>query len=82
MTERDLAYNICRCMASDIVDANGGVSMGGGSFSEAYANRRYKAGDKNVADIAECAGALRHWVSSVGYDEDGKFEIIMSDYKQ
>ena len=82
MTERELAYNICRVSAQNIVDANGGISMGGITLGEKYAERRYRAGDSDVMDISECQMALRHWVSAVGYDNDGKFEIEMSDYIQ
>lgn len=82
MTERDLAQNICRVMAQSIVDDNGGISMGGISLGEAYAQRRYKSGDTDVMDIAECQQALCHWVEAVGYNSDGKFEIIISNHIQ
>lgn len=82
MTEKELAYNICRVSAQSIVDANGGVSMGGILLSDAYAQRRYNAGDNDVMDISECQMALCHWVSAVGYNNDNKFEIVMSNYIQ
>ena len=82
MTEKELAYNICRVMAQSIVDENGGITMGGISFGEAYAQRRHKAGDSDVMDISECQMALRHWVNAVGYGKDGKFQVIMSNYIQ
>ena len=80
--ERDLAERICKVSAQNIVDQNGGVSMGGITLSEKYAERRYKAGDTDMNDIWECQQALRHWVDAVGYNSDGKFEIVMSNYIQ
>ena len=82
MTERELAENICKVCAQAIVDENGGITMGGISFSEKYAERRYKAGVKDMNDVWECQQALRHWVDAVGYRKDGSFEVVMSKHLQ
>lgn len=78
MTERQLAENICKVAARNLVDDNGGVSMGGISLAEAYAQRHYKAGGYDPKDVDECAAALRHWVEAAGYDENGNFQYIIT----
>ena len=40
--EKRLAVSICNMYAKQIVDENGGVTMGGITLGEKYAERRYK----------------------------------------
>ena len=80
MTERELAENICKVAARNIVDDNGGSTMGGIELGERYASRLYKAGGFNVMEVEEYQQALRHWVEAVGYNDKGEFEIVLSSH--
>ncbi len=82
MEERQLAENICRVAARNIVDDNGGTTMGGIELSEKYAERLYKAGGYDPIEVSNLSQALRHWVDAVGYDKDGKFQIVISNHIQ
>ena len=82
MTERDLAEKVCNECAKAIVDEQGGISMGGISLAEAYAKREYRKGSYDVMQIGLVSQALRHWVSAVGYADNGEFQIVMSNYIQ
>ena len=72
--EKRLAVSICNMYAKQIVDENCGVTMGGITLGEKYAEKRYKKGDSDVLDINKCQMALRHWVYSVGYETVGFYE--------
>ena len=78
--EKRLAVSICNMYAKQIVDENGGVTMGGITLGEKYAERRYKKGDNDILDISKCQMALRHWVCSVGYEKEDVFHIIISHH--
>ncbi len=80
MTERDLAMNICNVHARTIVDDNGGVTLGGNTLAEKYAEVYNKAGGYNPQEIESNTQALRHWVESAGYNADGKFEVKISNH--
>ena len=82
MTEKELAYNISRIHAQSIVDSNGRGTMNGMTLGKKYAEWLYKAGGYNAMAIADAEMALCHWVSSVGYDQNGKFQIIISEFIQ
>ena len=71
MTERQLAENICRVHAQMIVDDAGGITLGGANLAD-----RHFAMWKDF----ECSQALRHWVASAGYDENGEFEYYISNH--
>lgn len=80
MTERDLAEKISNAYAQKIVDdVFGGVTVGGGQLAEGYFNR-YLTDDFD--EVYRNQMALRHWVSVAGYNVDGTFEVIMSNYIQ
>ena len=79
MTERMMAYHICKVYARDIVDECGGHTMSGVELSEKYTERLYKAGGYNPMEIFDYSQALRHWVDAVGYNKSGNFEICISD---
>jgi len=78
MTEREIAENICRAMARNLVDENGGFSMGGTTLAEKYSERQFKAG-YDIQMIAKHANALRHWVVAAGYDLDNSFRVVLSN---
>lgn len=80
MTERELANNICACHAKTLVDEAGGITLGGYGLSEQYANKLYRAGGFDPQMVYECATALKHWVSSAGYDREGNFKYIISNH--
>lgn len=80
MTERQLADNICRVHAKMLVDDNGGITVGGDGLAELYMNAfGVMTGSLQVYAYAD---AIRHWVESAGYDDDGKFKYIISNYIQ
>lgn len=79
ITERDYAKRICEVAAQEIVDENGGITMGGIELGEQYANKLYKIGKHSVQDIYKYQQALRHWVDCVGYDSNGEFVIVLSN---
>ena len=74
MKERELADNICRCHAQTIVDMAGGITLGGVAIAERYAAMWHNF------DTRDCEVALRHWVVSAGYDDEGKFKYIISNH--
>jgi hypothetical protein len=78
MTEKELAENICRVHAQDIVDAEGGVTLGGITLGEKYAERLYRAGGYDPVEVSKYEMALRHWVDAAGYGKDGKFVCVMA----
>ena len=78
MTERQLAENICRVHARSVVDSLGGITIGGASLGEAYAAQLNKAGGYDLKEVTEIETALRHWVSSAGYDKNGKFHCVFA----
>ena len=78
ITERDYAKSICEVVAKEIVDENGGITMGGIELSERYAERLYKVGT-SVEEVYRKQQALRHWVDCVGYNSDEEFVIVLSD---
>ena len=77
MSERDLAKHVAMAQAQSIVDDFGGVSLGGNTIAEKY-TEKWSAGGYDVTEAAE---AIRHWVVSAGYDTDGKFKVIMSNFR-
>ena len=77
MTERDLALCVAKAQAPAFVDEFDGVTLGGSTIAEKYNKKWSKAG----YDVTEAAEAIRHWVVSAGYDNDGKFQVIMSNFR-
>jgi hypothetical protein len=77
MAERELAENVCRCHAMTLVDKAGGVTLGGATLAEMF-NEMWGGN----FDCQDCVDALRHWVVSAGYDADGVFTVVYSDYRQ
>lgn len=82
MNERDLAEKVCNECAQAIVDEQGGISMGGISLGQEYAQREYRKDNCDPVKIWKVEQALRHWVWAVGYADNGEFQIIMSNYIQ
>lgn len=80
MTERELASNICKVSAQNIVDLSGELTLGGIELSSRYAERLYKAGGFDILEISQYSQALRHWVEAVGYNANGEFEIVLSNH--
>ena len=77
MSERDLALYIAKAQAQSIVDEFDGISLGGLTIADKYFEKWSAAG----YDVTEAADAIRHWVVSAGYDADGMFKIIMSNFR-
>ena len=74
MNERQLAENICRVHAKDLVDDNGKATIDGSTLGELYFDKWSKAG----YDVEDGRMALRHWVLAVGYQKNGEFSYIIS----
>ena len=77
MTERDLALHVAKAQAPAIVDDFNGMTLGGSTIAEKYNEKWSAAG----YDVTEAAEAIRHWVVSAGYGNDGKFQVIMSNFR-
>lgn len=80
--EKMLAERICNQCAKSIVDELGGYTLGGISLGEEYAKRCYREGVHDIIEVSRREMALRHWVSAVGYGNNGEFEIFISNYIQ
>ena len=79
MEEKRIAYRIARTIAHYFVNANGGITIDGATLCDMYADYLYRKGCDDVMRIEKLTLPLRHWVSAVGYDKDGEFQIVMSD---
>ena len=77
MSERDLALHVAKAQAQSIVDESDGVSLGGLTIADRYSEKWSRAG----YNVEEAAEAIRHWVVSAGYDTDGEFKVIMSNFR-
>ena len=75
MSEKELAANVARLHAKGIVDNLGGATLGGSTIADRYQALWSAAG----YDVSASADALRHWVECAGYDDNGEFEVKISD---
>lgn len=78
MTERELAINVAQCHARYVCDKYHLVTMGGAYFGEKYAEMLYKDGSLDPVEIGKIKMACRHWIDAVGYNEIGKFQIVVA----
>ena len=76
MDEKTLAYNTAKAHAQTIVDEMGGVTLGGATIADRFFEKWTAAGHR----IGREYDALRHWLMAAGYDNDGRFTIIMSSH--
>ena len=81
MTERDLAEWLMADRGQIYVDKAGGGTMGAFQLADLHQEHCFKMGKSVLATDVECQ-AIRHWVSSAGYDSDGKFIYVLSDFIQ
>lgn len=79
MTERQLAENVVKCHGRTIVDEMHGVTIGGMTFGEKYAEKLFKGGGFSVEEVGKIEMACRHWVEALGYNDDGSFVYIMAN---
>lgn len=78
MTERELAYSLATsALARKIVNEMGGVTLGGITLSEKYAEHMYGSCPNSIQEIDRGAMAIRHWVWSVGYDKNMRYTVTM-----
>ena len=78
LTERELAEWLMADRGQTYVDSMNGETLGGITLSELHMQYCLKMG-RPITDIDVESMAIRHWVSSAGYDSDGKFTCVLSD---
>lgn len=78
LTERELAEWLMSDRGQTYIDSMNGETLGGITLSELHMQHCFKMGKSVLATDVECQ-AIRHWVSSAGYDSDGKFIYMLSD---
>ena len=61
------------------MDKNGGITISGATLCEQYAEHLYRKGNDDVMRIEKLTVPLRHWVSAIGYNATGEFQIVMND---
>ena len=81
MTEKELAQHIANSsVARRIVDEMGGITIDGATLSEKYAEKMYSSCPNDILEIDKKIMAIRHWVTCVGYGDNGELEVVMSGY--
>lgn len=78
LTERELAEWLMSDRGQTYVDSMNGETLGGITLSELHMQHCFNIGKSTMATDVESM-AIRHWVSSAGYDSDGKFVYVLSD---
>lgn len=81
MTEKELAWHLANSsVVRRIVDEMGGITIDGATLSEKYAEKMYNSCPNNVLEIDEKIMAIRHWVTCVGYENNGELKVVISGY--
>ena len=79
MNEKELANKIANRVAKSIVDECGGITLGGSTLADKYAERCYKeCNGEDIMAITFKSMAISHWVACAGYNRKGEFQIIMN----
>lgn len=78
LAERELAEWLMADKGQTYVDSMNGETLGGMTLSELHMQHCLKMG-RPITDIDVESMAIRHWVSSAGYDKDGKFVYVLSN---
>ena len=81
LTERELAEWLMADKGQAYVDSMNGETLGGITLSELHMQHCLKMG-RPITDINVESMAIRHWVSSAGYDKDRRFIYVLSNIIQ
>ena len=81
LTERELAEWLMSDRGQTYVDSMNGETLGGMTLSELHMQHCLKMG-RPITDIDVESMAIRHWVSSAGYDKDRRFIYVLSNIIQ
>ena len=73
-----LADNICKTQVESLVEAAGGVTLGGKAIAYRYKKKWESAGYSGLNDAFE---ALLHWVVCAGYDSSGRYVYELSSHR-
>ena len=79
--ERDVADYVCGNHVQAIIDANNGITMGGLTIAEKLVDAWQNIYLPQSMSVIIAADAVRHWVSSAGYNDKGKFVYTLSNHR-